>query len=283
MSLFGIVYRVTNLVNEKCYIGITIRSLKVRWQEHCSPKSECQALSRAIRKYGKEHFNIEEIASSWTQDDLLSLETLLIQQENTCVPNGYNLNEGGRGCLNPSEETRDKFRAHARSYRHSPEARAKISASNKGKIITPEVRARMSETRKGRPAPPGAIARLAMINTGRKRSLETRTKISAKQIGRPMSLVTREKIGSANRERLHSRMVMIGRRFGRLMVLGDSSAPPDSRQKKRIFYLCVCDCGETKIAQAESLRCGDTASCGCLRRETAAKSVGRARTFKAKA
>lgn len=56
---------------------------------------------------------------------------------------------------------------------------------------------------------------------------------------------------------------LTGRRFGRLIVL--SRAQNDAR--KRVRWICVCDCGNTKVARALDLVDSKTRSCGCLRLE----------------
>lgn len=59
-----------------------------------------------------------------------------------------------------------------------------------------------------------------------------------------------------------AREAMMGRRFGKLIVL--SEAAPSLHGKSR--WLCQCDCGKTRaIGQAE-LRNGDAKSCGCSKR-----------------
>lgn len=58
-----------------------------------------------------------------------------------------------------------------------------------------------------------------------------------------------------------------GQRFGRLTVL--RRAPGFPRWKGK--WLCRCECGGEKIARAPHLRAGRTASCGCIRKEVAAK------------
>lgn len=61
----GFIYKITNLINGKIYIGQTTCSIEDRWKEHLhSAKksvSENRPLYRAINKYGKENFSIEKI------------------------------------------------------------------------------------------------------------------------------------------------------------------------------------------------------------------------------
>ena len=60
---------------------------------------------------------------------------------------------------------------------------------------------------------------------------------------------------------------MIGKRFGRLVVL-----KRDDSSKRRIKYICRCDCGEIKSIQKCHLLSGATQSCGCLQKERARES-----------
>lgn len=53
-----------------------------------------------------------------------------------------------------------------------------------------------------------------------------------------------------------------GTRFGRLVVV-DFYGYIDHQA----FFNCVCDCGNTKVAKANSLRTGNTISCGCYHNE----------------
>ena len=53
------VYKITNLVNSKSYIGITKRNPKIRFNEHFSNKNEL--LYKAKEKYGRESFALEII------------------------------------------------------------------------------------------------------------------------------------------------------------------------------------------------------------------------------
>lgn len=55
---------------------------------------------------------------------------------------------------------------------------------------------------------------------------------------------------------------LIGKRFGRLVVVGLSSI--DNHRHKK--YECKCDCGNTSFVFGTSLKSGDTKSCGCILR-----------------
>lgn len=57
-----------------------------------------------------------------------------------------------------------------------------------------------------------------------------------------------------------------GNRYGRLTVI---ERAPVTDKKGRAYWRCVCDCGNERIVVGESLRHGNTKSCGCLRRELA--------------
>ena len=55
------VYKITNLINNKIYIGIT-NNYKKRWANECSnfnDKSKMQVINYAIQKYKKENFKFE--------------------------------------------------------------------------------------------------------------------------------------------------------------------------------------------------------------------------------
>ncbi len=63
----GKIYKITNKVNGKIYVGQTIKTLEERFQKHCWGTTEKDkyhlnmAIKKAIKKYGKENFIIELI------------------------------------------------------------------------------------------------------------------------------------------------------------------------------------------------------------------------------
>jgi len=54
----------------------------------------------------------------------------------------------------------------------------------------------------------------------------------------------------------------IGNRYGKLVVV--ERAPKPEGRPKGAYWLCKCDCGNSKIVRGADLRSGDVNSCGCL-------------------
>lgn len=91
----GIIYKISNTVNDKVYIGQTIQQLKKRWNQHCRCSKFSDAhLYRAIRLYGIDKFSIEHIEENIPQDKLNEKEIYYIQYYDSYV-NGYNSTKGG--------------------------------------------------------------------------------------------------------------------------------------------------------------------------------------------
>ena len=77
----GKIYRITNLITGKSYIGQTIRKLDIRWSHHKGDainNISDSYLHRSMRKWGIENFKIEWIASSINQEELGDLEDYFI-------------------------------------------------------------------------------------------------------------------------------------------------------------------------------------------------------------
>jgi hypothetical protein len=68
---------------------------------------------------------------------------------------------------------------------------------------------------------------------------------------------------------------LAGKRFGRLTVTSDSRSGPNGHSR---HHLCRCDCGRETRVSSNALRRGNTKSCGCLDRETAAETCRRRAT-----
>lgn len=116
LGYFGVIYKITNKINHKLYIGQTI-NFKERLLDHeeigFNPNSEAYEypLYRAIRKYGLKNFSIEIIATGSSFEELDKLEIYYIKVLNTLIDfnQGYNLDKGGKNGLK-SEYTKSKMR-----------------------------------------------------------------------------------------------------------------------------------------------------------------------------
>ena len=95
--LYMIIYKITNQVNNKVYIGLTTESLQKRWCGHkVDSKKKNSHLYISMRKYGIENFTIEIIDETDSFEKLGELERYYIKQYNSQDPNyGYNITAGG--------------------------------------------------------------------------------------------------------------------------------------------------------------------------------------------
>ena len=93
------VYLITNLVNNKKYVGITHNTIEHRFEEHIQ-KSRCKngtwVLHRALRKYGVDNFKIELLEDNIDKEQIGEKETYYIYLYDT-YNNGYNITLGGAG------------------------------------------------------------------------------------------------------------------------------------------------------------------------------------------
>lgn len=140
-----IIYKVTNLINGKTYIGLTTKSLEQRKSEHIYKafnQNGNPVIHRALRKYGENSFTWEVIDTAETQEELSEKEIYWIKFHESFGANGYNLTHGGEGSL---------------GYKHTPESRAKMSISQKGRTHSDETKRKMGLTRKGSKHPLATI------------------------------------------------------------------------------------------------------------------------------
>ena len=126
------VYKVTCLVNDKQYIGITARTAAWRFDEHIADavrgKSQ-RPLMQAIQKHGADNFIVEVVCVALGRRNAHLLERELIVEYGTIFPAGYNLTSGGEGL---------------RGWRWHEESRRLASERHKGRSWTPEMRAKMA-------------------------------------------------------------------------------------------------------------------------------------------
>ena len=97
-TMRGFIYKITNKVNGKSYIGQTIQNVKERFYQHCATKCSQAILNmvihKAINKYGKSNFTIEVIEEV-ESTNLNDRERYWIRYYDS-YNNGYNSTEGGQ-------------------------------------------------------------------------------------------------------------------------------------------------------------------------------------------
>lgn len=124
-SFNGVIYKVTNLINGKIYIGQTI-NYKRRHKDHLSPryikKDNAAYFHKALNCHGEKNFIWEIIDTGSSYEELNKKESAYILQFNSIAPNGYNCNYGGN------------------NKAFSESSRQKQSLSQKNRFLNPEQR-----------------------------------------------------------------------------------------------------------------------------------------------
>lgn len=95
----GEIYKITNKINGKSYIGKTKFKALVRWKDHVTGYHPNSAIHKAIVKYGVTNFSFEVLEINVDEDSLNEWEMYYIKLYNSKSPNGYNLTDGGDGGL----------------------------------------------------------------------------------------------------------------------------------------------------------------------------------------
>lgn len=151
-----LLYLLENKINNKKYVGQTMRSLDVRIKQHLkdAESGSNYLIHRAIRKYGIDNFNISVIKQDIEDKDIDDLEKFYIDEFNTYYENGFGYNQtlGGRGTKGYifTEEIRSKIGRANTPDRYTLERSNKISLSLKGKPFSEEHRKHISEVAKNR-------------------------------------------------------------------------------------------------------------------------------------
>lgn len=143
--MYGVIYKITNIVTGKVYIGQTIRTFWARYEGHLK-NTKNRYLKRAIALYGLEAFEITEMLdTAETKEELDEKEKYYIALFHSNERQyGYNIAEGGhRG--KQSDETKKLIGDAQRGVRNhmygklgksNPNySRAKLKCANCGKPI----------------------------------------------------------------------------------------------------------------------------------------------------
>jgi len=206
-KLYGLIYKTTNIINNKIYIGQTTNIDK--WNKGYY-KGSGEALVLAILKYGKQNFKSEFICYANSQLELDDLETFYIKEFNSLVPNGYNISLGGFGYGKRSDESKLKISLFQKGRKHSDETKIKKSKSmkgkNLGKKLSEEHKLKISLTSRNRKHSDETKLKLSQINKGKnlgkKRDKEIVDKIALKNLGKKRSDETKLKMSEKAKGRI---------------------------------------------------------------------------------
>lgn len=109
-----IIYKATNINNDKIYIGQTTQTLEQRANQHLretkSIKKDNTYFHNAIEKYGFNKFHFETIDTAHNQEELDQKERFWISYYHSNNSRyGYNLDSGGRSGCTKSQQTKEKI------------------------------------------------------------------------------------------------------------------------------------------------------------------------------
>jgi group I intron endonuclease len=224
---YGYIYKLTNTINGKSYIGQTIDPPYKRWCKyknmHCSAQPK---LYRALKKYGSDSFIYETIdTTAPNQTELDNLENKYIIQFDS-IKNGYNCKTGG-GNGKHSEETKQKMSKSHTGIKHTSESKQKMSRIQldlwgrpnspkrhnalKGTRLSTDTKQKLSNALRGENHPMFGKAhseatkqKMSDVQSGSKNhmfgkspSIESRQKMSLAHKGKVFSAATRQKMKDA--------------------------------------------------------------------------------------
>jgi len=172
-----IIYKITNTVNDRVYVGQTRENETQRWKKHLSAAKRGfnTTICKAIRKYGKEAFTIEILHTCESEEELNLAEIAFIYALNSEVPNGYNLTSGGEGGT-PALEVRERMRASHLGKKLSEENKKNIGDALRGKKKTKEHAEKISKGLMGKIISEEHRENLRLSHLGKTQSQEQRDK-----------------------------------------------------------------------------------------------------------
>ena len=161
-----LIYKITNILNNKIYIGKTTQTLNARWLDHEAEAKRwqnCQQTGRAfgynsklysaIAKDGISNFKISILEETSDLETLNKREKFWIKTLKTRTQ-GYNISAGGDGGFflgcHHAEEAKEKIREASKQRRHSSETREKISKANLGHKVTTSTKNKIRKAHLGK-------------------------------------------------------------------------------------------------------------------------------------
>jgi group I intron endonuclease len=155
-----IIYKATNKINGKVYIGQTIKTLNYRMDQHyriAKLKKYNNYFHNALLKNKKIYFEWEIIDTANSIEDLNKKEIYWIELYNSINKKyGYNSKSGGsNGILVESSRKKQSQKMKGRigfwlGQHHSEETKLKMSIAKRGRILSKEHKEKISQSEMGR-------------------------------------------------------------------------------------------------------------------------------------
>lgn len=103
--MFYTVYKVTNLINGKIYVGLHVT--KNLDDDYLGSGKQIQA---AVKKYGRKNFKREYIKICETPEEMYNLEAEIVNEDFVKSPTTYNMKTGGTGSWYHVNANPEKYR-----------------------------------------------------------------------------------------------------------------------------------------------------------------------------
>ena len=208
------IYKLTNTLNGKVYVGQTWQSLGARWMAH--KRGGCRALHAAITRHSPSVFTVSLLTVASTQRVADYWESFFITAfDSISIAAGYNLKEGGshgRHSLTAKLQRSVAMLGNTRcvGHRAPPEVGYRIAAAKRALRlhVSEEHKKRLSLAKKGVPLAPEHAAKVraaCLARRGTKASDEARLHMSAAQKGRVVTPEHRARLAASLRGRSPSK------------------------------------------------------------------------------
>lgn len=114
-----IIYKITNKINNKCYIGQSTRTFNERYWGGRWWDGTNWILGKELSKYGVNNFEVELLEFDILKDETLDeMERFYIKKYNSLYPDGYNFEDGGQNYGMKFSAEANKIRSEANLKRN---------------------------------------------------------------------------------------------------------------------------------------------------------------------
>lgn len=140
------VYKLTNKITGKSYVGATTNSLPRRLDGHwqAAKKGRTTLICAAIREFGAESFEAKILTYASSFEELMLREIEAIRREGTLEPNGYNRASGGIGTPDCRHLESTKLKMSQKAMGRTPWNKGKIGAQSHSAETRQKISARLT-------------------------------------------------------------------------------------------------------------------------------------------